>query len=571
LISEQPPRRRFIEFVLVTIAFGLAYTQLPLYSSNQNHHFLTGLAQAGFGWIGDDWLTATADPFPVFSAGVRFAYRYLGEWSFYAAYQALIAAYIWSVLGIVGELVPACRRLSARLATLAVLTVLHSEVVGYLIGFDARHMYWWQMFTWGVAEQEIFGHAMFQGSAIGLLLPGAVLLFLRGRPTAAVVLTAAVVTVHPSYGVTAAALVVGHALYARFHGGTWRRVAARLLLFGVLVSPVVADVVVRFGATTTQDWQQASAILIAHLPVETMPERWLGLKAWLQVGFVAGALCSMRRSQLLYLLGPAFLAGVTLTGAQIATGNPGLALLFPWRVSVLLVPLATAVWTGRVVGGVMQWRGWLVHPIERRVVWIAGVAMCALAIGGAAKMTLHFSYFYGVSSITQIADRALAPAHIRGFSHELRTDALGAFAYVRRTRQRGDTYLIPLDLERFRLATGTPAYVDLKSHPYKDVEVIAWWRRIEAARRIQAASPDCEALEDLHRAGEATHVLAARGSGLESCPTLTPVFLDDHFGVWRIGDFETSTMIKRLGASGPTRFALSSREPALSGGQGRTR
>src|SRR5439155_27205481 len=38
--------------------------------------------------------------------------------------------------------------------------------------------------------------------------------------------------------------------------------------------------------------------------------------------------------------------------------------------------------------------------------------------------------------------------------------------------------LIPVDLQRFRLATGAAIYVDFKSVPYADVEVEEWYRRV---------------------------------------------------------------------------------------------
>src|SRR5207245_2890450 len=82
--------------------------------------------------------------------------------------------------------------------------------------------------------------------------------------------------------------------------------------------------------------------------------------------------------------------------------------------------------------------------------------------------------------------------------------------FVRTHHRRGDVYLLPvelpkprsgargvfssnftaaptggktgsfiaIDLQQFRLATGTPIYVDFKSIPYKDDEVLEWQRRL---------------------------------------------------------------------------------------------
>lgn len=519
------------------MAFGVAYTQLPLYSSNQNHHMLAGLAAAGRGWLLNDWQVQTADPFPVFSAVVWFTVRVLHESSFYVFYQGLIAAYVLGTVALVAEVFPACRSSRARLATVAILAALHSEVLGYLLGFDAAHMSWWQMFTWGVAEQEIFGHAMFQGSAFGLLLPVVVLLFVRGRTIAAAGLAALVVVVHPSYLLLAGAIVAGGAAAMARQRRCWSGLAI-VALFGGLVAPVLVDVMCRFGPTSASTWNEAAAVLIDHLPVETRPERWFGAKAALQGCLVLAALWRVRRTALAWLLWPACAAGIALTGVQVLTGSAQLALAFPWRVSVLLVPLSSALLVGATLqlaasrgkGPAPQHGEWL----PRGVAWLATFVLVALAAGGVVKTTLHFGYFYGVTPITRAADRLLPPRHLQGFAYNLRTDALPMLEFVRQTAGRGDTYLVPLDLERFRMSTGAPVFVDLKTHPYRDVEVLAWRDRLGLARRVLATVPDCTLLSALRRQKAVTHVVGERETPIRACPGVEVIHEDAHFAVLRV-------------------------------------
>jgi len=45
---------------------------------------------------------------------------------------------------------------------------------------------------------------------------------------------------------------------------------------------------------------------------------------------------------------------------------------------------------------------------------------------------------------------------------------------------------IAMDLQRFRLYTGAPIFVDFKSVPYKDVEVLEWKRRLDWTARVYA-------------------------------------------------------------------------------------
>ena len=58
-----------------TLLFAVAYTQSPLYSSNQNQYFLHGLANAGTGFLREDWLARTPDTVPVFNALVEWTLR----------------------------------------------------------------------------------------------------------------------------------------------------------------------------------------------------------------------------------------------------------------------------------------------------------------------------------------------------------------------------------------------------------------------------------------------------------------------------------------------------------------
>ena len=65
-----PALPRLALVAVLAAAFAAAHTQAPLFFSNQNQYLLHGLAAAGYGHLSADWLSTTADPTPLFSAGV---------------------------------------------------------------------------------------------------------------------------------------------------------------------------------------------------------------------------------------------------------------------------------------------------------------------------------------------------------------------------------------------------------------------------------------------------------------------------------------------------------------------
>src|SRR5689334_1881713 len=97
-------------FALAALALGTSYALLPLYSSNQNHHFLIGLARAGVGWLREDWMANTADPFPVFTAFVEIVHRCSAEILHYVIYYALFGAYLYGLAGIAEYAIPSSGR-----------------------------------------------------------------------------------------------------------------------------------------------------------------------------------------------------------------------------------------------------------------------------------------------------------------------------------------------------------------------------------------------------------------------------------------------------------------------------
>lgn len=523
-------------FALATLAFGTSYALLPLYSSNQNHHFLIGIARAGEGFLRDDWLSVTGDPFPVFTAFVWFVHRYLNDGVHYLVYYLLLGAYAYGLLGIVERVWPPDARVAAtdRLWFLAILCVLHNEVIGYLCGVRLAQMRWWQMTHWGVAEQEIFGHSAFQASSFGLLLPLAIRWFLERRSLRATIVMGAVVVIHFSYAITIASLMLA------FMAVEWRRPVSRtrpIAMATIALAcalPAAAYALVTFGPSSADVSREAASILARHLPQETDPAVWFGTTAWLQIALMLGGILLAARSELCLPLLVPFLVGAAMTAVQLTTGSARLALLFPWRASVLLVPIATAL---VIRASIARTRiaGW------RHARAVAGAIIGASMVASSVRMVLNFAYYNDYRPVTSRLDRAL-PARVRAdFAGAMRPDTLPMMDFVRRTAARGDTYLIPPELERFRLRTGVPAVADNKSHPYRDYEVLEWHARLRLVRAFYATG-DCDVLRTLAADYRVTHVVFDDRVRAAGCEGLHLVYSDPVFDVYGVGRPSPSSM-----------------------------
>jgi hypothetical protein len=203
--------------------------------------------------------------------------------------------------------------------------------------------------------------------------------------------------------------------------------------------------------------------------------------------------------------------GIILTAAQVATDSNALALLFPWRISALLVPLATAVLVDWAAAHLSPWaehNTGIIRPIAILLIAVLGIA-------GAARFGLDL--------------------------REMQADpAAPMIAYVRENRAPGQLYLIPPDLQQFRLEAGIPAFVDLKSIPYLDAEVMEWFTRMRIEGWIYRDRPeevDCTLFDRLQNEYRVTHVVLDRDLFDLSCPALGPrLYADEAYAVHELID-----------------------------------
>jgi hypothetical protein len=303
-----------------------------------------------------------------------------------------------------------------------------------------------------------------------------------------------------------------------------------------VVLPVVVYTLLMFSASGPKSHGAAQYVLAeVRIPHHTNVNKWFDLVAALQVAWVAVGIILLRKTRLFVPLLVAAGWGTLLSLAQVATvaiGEPnyGLALLFPWRISVVLVPLTTAVVAVRLAGLLSRCRV---------AVWLCGAVFAGLTAGGIIVMACGLGYHMNeaeVPVLEWVRDHAgpddvyLIPTQVP----KLKQDAKGSRSNTFTPPPRPDSNLIPVDLQRFRLATGVPIYVDFKSVPYADAEVHEWHSRVGQVEKWYD-EPDWDSAgvrEQLVKAG-ITHVLMPRQEAV-TASFLEELYADEAYTVYRV-------------------------------------
>lgn len=493
-----------LEWAAWMAAFALAYAQAPLYTSNQNQYFLHGLARAGYGKLASDWLVGTLDPTPLFSALVTVTHSTFGGWFFYVEYGLLMGVYLISLWSIARSASVALDREFRPRLLLAALVLLHSQAFRYVLGrIPGEH--WEYLFEAGVAGQRVLGPVL-QPSSFGVFLLASLALFLRRRPVLGAAAAALAASFHPTYLLPAAGLTASFIMVELGRTGGWR---APLTVGGtalVLATPITLYTWRVFAPTGPDTWRLAAEILVEfRIPHHAIPAQWFDLTVVLKVFLIAAGLYLVRRFSDL-AIPMAILAAIAalLTAVQLGTGSLRLSLLMPWRLSALLVPIATGLlaWRVTTIPGLISDRTRAAAAILTGVAALAGTA--AFLILNQRQSNAPYQQLFDTVS------GQLEPNH---------------------------RYLIPPKLQEFRIGAGTSAFVDFKSIPYQDREVIEWYERVRLAQFFYRDDPsfiDCGLLESIREHEPITHVvLASSQFGLE-CDSLAIQYQDDHYALYEL-------------------------------------
>jgi hypothetical protein len=349
----------------------------------------------------------------------------------------------------------------------------------------------------GVAKQYLLGPAL-EPQSFGVFFLLAVVLFLRRRTEAALWLTSVPAIIHPGYVVPSGALILAFLAAAWLDPDRTRRprhavaiaslaaAAASMAYLGWMILP-----------TSAESWHQANEILAKiRIPRHAVPAHWFDFDAGAKiVGCILVLWLVRKRSpDLFWIIAFCFATAVSLTLLAAALDSNELGMISPWRISVYLVPLGLAVLIGRAVVASLEGEA-------SRLKKSAGAALALLV----AAVTI-----YGVLGKLERYRPGGEPTHV---------------AYMRGDGDAETLYLTSPDDMNIRLKSGLPQLVSWKTHPYKDVEVLEWYRRYLLAERVfRGAAIDCAALDEAIDAYGVTHLLFDDPAKTVNCSQATPVF-----------------------------------------------
>ena len=498
---------------LLFFLFGLVPVCWPVYSDDQNMYLLHGLVSGGYGLFKRDWLVFTADPMPLFSGLIALTYRYLPEFFFYLYQIAFAGLYFAGLVGITAKTTGIAKSHTAFRAYLAVLAAVHSYLL-YKISYVFFGQNIFFLLTRGVSGVFLLG-PVFQPGAFASLFLLSIYEYLSRRVFRAVFLLAAAAVFHPAYLFTAAALTASYMVLEVIENQEWQR-AFWLGLFALtLILPAVLYLCFVFAPASAEMMQQAQSILIHERmgPYLDYRQWFLSWSAAFKMAWMILAIALVPSFRLRVIMGVMLAAGAAFTVLHLMTGSGYLALIMPWRVSALLMPVSTSVLIAVFLRQIIVLRR--LNKITRRGIERISLVVFFFLIAAGAGKTLYASFA----------------------GNRMPADYLKMQDYVKTHHTEEDLYLLPPDLryQDFRLQTRASIFVSFKTHPYKDVEVLEWYKRVQLANDFYGYQThlNCQKLDALKQRYGITHVIFS-GPFDAPCESLEPEYREGRYAILKL-------------------------------------
>lgn len=537
-MRSTPYLKHVVFFLVGTVIFALAYAQAPLYFSNQNQYFVHGLAEAGYGYLDQDWLANTADPTPIFSFLVAASYRFLSVNLFYVYYALLMGIYFLSLFGLFHVFAGERATFVLQTVFVAFFLLLHSALMrsmsARLLGVD----YPWY-FQAGVAGQYVLG-PMLQPSAFGVLLILSLYLFARQKSFLAVTCSSLGAVCHATYLLPAAMLTLSYMVVLASE-----KQRRKSLLVGiwalVLVLPVVIYNFINFRPTLPETFAEAQQILVHfRMPHHTIPRLWFDWIAAAQIVWMIFGIALSYGNRLFPVLVITFVIAAILTLIQIVTDNNTLALLFPWRVSVILMPVATTIILTRLI---LLMAKTFRNPMEEKLTVLASFVIVVCTVAGGVMICVYGLAFQSRDEELAVMDYVkehkspkdvyLLPVPVPNLEASVHGSYKSDFKPLPALEKNAQ--FIPVNLQRFRLYTGAPIFVDFKSIPYRDIDVLKWRERLRLNQKFYKelkASRMAKVLPELRQRG-ITHILMPAREPLRGSSSPV-VYADRYYRIYRV-------------------------------------
>ena len=355
----------------------------------------------------------------------------------------------------------------------------------------------------GVAGQSIID-AGYQPASYGVLFFLGIYFFLINKNFLSILLICISASFHPTYIIHSGFLVLGFSTYF-FVFKKYTDLFKIFLYYSFLILPITIFVFFNFLNLDRDTTILGQEILMKRIPHHADIHYWFSYKDIISIiTFFISLILIRDKTKLFISLGIFGLCSIILSTIQYFVEINSLALIFPWRSSVFLMPLSSIIIISFLID---KFREKLLN--KKRLIYV---------------VFFSISIFFGLKS------------HILENLNSNFEKKIFLFNKIKKYYNEIDTILVPIDTLSIRLNTGLPIFINYKHHPFKHNEIIDWDLRLKLASNFyNAKNLDLQNkfLKEIIELEKISHILFKKSQFYPECKDLIN---DDNYILIEISD-----------------------------------
>lgn len=472
MIDQNKHKDLFI-YLILSVLFAITIQQFAFYKGNSLHLLYT-IKDFEFNKLQYDWIANQTNHLPLFTYFNNIILKIFPVNFLHSVHFILLSSCALFLFLICKYIFEDLNKISLSLLWFSLFMFVYHE--HSLFG--------------GVAGQDVINEG-YQPASYGVLFFIGIYLYLIKKNSYAIFFICLSASFHPSYVLHSGFLIIGILGYFFFQK-EYKKFLKILVLYSILILPITIYVIYNFLLLDNEIILKGQNILLERIPHHASIENWFSYKDLISIlVYIVSIILVYKNKRIFIPLGIFGFFSISLTLIQYLTEIDSLALTFPWRASVFLMPLSIMI---------------IISYFLKKF------------LTNKSNLNLLSSFvFIFIWSFFLINNHFLKDAN-KDFYKELELTEKININYKSINR-----LLIPVNLMNIRMNTGLPIFVDWKHHAFKYNEIIIWKQRLDLVQKFyKTKNYDFQKLNliEIMKIEKISHILIEKDKLTKNCVNL---------------------------------------------------
>ena len=425
-------QNEIVFWLILSFLFAITVQQFPFYKGN-SLHLLHSIKDFEFNKLENDWIANQTNHLPFFTLFNHVLIKF-----FSVKILHLIHFLLLSLCSLFLFLI--CKTQYENLKN------IYLSLIWFALFLFIYHE---NSFFGGVAGQDVINEG-YQPASFGVFFFVGIYFFLKKKNLFAVFFVCLAASFHPTYILHSGFLISGMNFYLILKK-EFKEFFKVSIFYIILILPITIFIIFNFLLIENNIISEGQSILLDRIPHHAKITVWFSNKDLLSIFTYLVSLIIIYKNKRIFL--PLLIFGffaIILSGLEFFISNNSLAISFPWRSSVFLIPISTTIILSYLISKISH---------ETKILKLLSVILFSLSC----------IFFFSKN-------------HFLKDSNKVFYKKLELVGKIKKNYDNIDRILIPDDLIYIRMNSGLPIFIDWKHHAFKYDEIIYWKERIDLSR-----------------------------------------------------------------------------------------